>query len=172
MKKTIVSVLLALAVQLPVSPSAVFTAPFFYVEKNTVDAPDLWKKDMLDRVNLLRSKGCHCGRKYMPPAPPLRWNDRLEKAAARHANDMKRHDFFSHKGSNGSGIGDRAERAGYRWQSVAENIAWNYDTVADAVLGWKDSPGHCRSMMSKAYREMGAAQVDAYWVQLFGSPMP
>ena len=133
-------------------------------------APDLWKQDMLDQVNLLRSKGCHCGRKYMPPAPPLRWNGKLEKTASAHASDMERHHFIGHESSNGNSIGDRANQAGYRWMAVGENVAWGHESVSEVVLGWKSSPGHCRNMMSGGFSEMGAAKLDLFWVQVFGSP--
>lgn len=134
-------------------------------------APNTWQQEMLDQVNQIRAKGCRCGRKRMPPAPPLSWNDQLAATANSHAKDMQRNRFMGHRGSNGSRIGERATLAGYNWQSIAENVAWNTQTVSNTVQGWKNSPGHCKSMMSSAYREMGAANVGAYWVQVFGTEM-
>lgn len=136
-----------------------------------IPSPDVWQLEMLDLVNQVRAQGCHCGSKRMPPAPPLAWNNRLAKAANGHATDMQRNRFIGHRGTNGSSIGQRVERAGYRWQSVAENVAWNTETVQSTVQGWKDSPAHCRSLMGKEYSEMGAAHVGDYWVQVFGREM-
>lgn len=132
---------------------------------------DSEKQIMLDEVNRLRSKGCHCGRKYMPPVRPLRWSARLEKAALAHARDMERNDFFEHRGSDGSSIGTRADRVGYRWRAVGENIAAGYDSFQDVLLGWKDSPSHCLNLMSSSYTEMGVVSIGGLWVQDLGAPM-
>lgn len=107
----------------------------------------------------------------MPPVPPLRWNEKLEKAAYSHAADMERNRFFSHKGSNGKYSADRASKAGYKWNFVGENIAWGYDSVSEVVLGWKTSSGHCRNMMHSGYTEMGAGKTGTYWVQVLGTPL-
>jgi uncharacterized protein YkwD len=127
------------------------------------------KQSMLDAVNRLRAKGCHCGRKYMPPVGPIRWNAKLEKAALAHARDMERNDFFGHTGSDGSSIGKRADRAGYQWRAVGENIAEGYGGFHNTLLAWKDSPGHCRNLMNAGYDEMGVSKVDDLWVQDFGA---
>jgi uncharacterized protein YkwD len=131
-------------------------------------APGTWQKEMLGLVNQARSKGCRCGGKYMPPTPPVKWNDRLALAAQSHAADMDRHHFIGHRGSTGSKIGERATRAGYDWQSVGENVAWGDLSVKMAVIGWLDSPGHCLTLMHRGYKEMGAARQGQYYVQLFG----
>lgn len=164
-KKITVTLIFWLAACLPFAVPSATNTVFLNL------APDLWKQDLLDRVNLLRSMGCHCGRKYMPPVAPLRWNEKLEKAASAHASDMERNHFFDHKGSNGKTSADRASKAGYQWKLVGENIAWGYESAAEVVLGWKKSPGHCRNMMHGGYSEMGAGKLGAYWVQVFGTPM-
>ncbi len=127
------------------------------------------KTEMLTLVNRLRAKGCHCGNRYMPPVGPVRWNSKLETAAAGHAQDMNTNDFFSHTSSDGSGIGKRADRAGYRWRAVGENIAEGYGGFPRTMLAWKDSPGHCRNLMNAGYNEMGVSKVGDLWVQDFGA---
>ncbi|MBK8564605.1 MAG: CAP domain-containing protein [Saprospiraceae bacterium] len=131
--------------------------------------PESEKQSMLDAVNRLRAKGCHCGRKYMPPVGPIRWNAKLEKAALVHAKDMESNGFFGHTGSDGSSIGKRADRAGYKWRAVGENIAEGYGGFQNTLLAWKDSPGHCRNLMNPGYDEMGVAMVGDLWVQDFGA---
>ncbi len=125
-------------------------------------------RQLLQLVNQLRKKGCRCGRKRMKPAPPLKMNSLLNRAARSHANDMSSNDFFEHQGSNGSSISDRISKAGYDWQAVGENIFWGRVGIQEVFEGWKDSPGHCKNMMSKDFREMGFAKVGIYWVQDFG----
>ena len=126
------------------------------------------EKQLLQLVNQLRKKGCRCGRKRMRSAPPLKMNRLLNRAARHHANDMATNNFFEHRGSNGSSISDRISKAGYEWQAVGENIFWGRVSIEEVFEGWKDSPGHCKNMMSKDFKEMGFAKVGIYWVQEFG----
>ncbi len=141
--------------------------PIYELEITAIE--DSEKQTMLEAVNRLRAKGCQCGGRYMPPVGPVRWNAQLEKAALAHASDMYRNRFFAHKGSNGSGIGERANKAGYRWRAVGENIADGYSSFQTTLLAWKASPGHCRNLMNSGFDEMGVAKLDELWVQDFGA---
>jgi uncharacterized protein YkwD len=132
---------------------------------------DTFKAEMLKMVNQIRSEGCHCGNRYMPPAPTLQWSTKLEKAAKSHAKDMNSNKFIGHRGSNGSKISDRIFANEYRWKAVGENVSWGARTVESAVLGWKDSKSHCITLMSAGYKEMGAANEGRFWVQNFGQQM-
>ncbi len=160
-KKKILACCLMAAFCIPVHQKAT-TSSLHYV-------PETWQQEMLRMVNEIRSKGCICGNKKMPVKKPLRWNDNLANAAQQHADDMHDNQFIGHYGSGGSRIGQRVTKAGYNWKSVAENVAWNIRTTKGAVIGWKNSPGHCRSMMG-GYTEMGAARKGRYWVQVFARP--
>ncbi len=130
-----------------------------------------FKVEMLKLVNQIRSEGCQCGKYYMPPAPPLQWNSKLEKAAKLHAKDMNANNFIGHRGSNGSKISDRIRSAGYYWGAVGENVSWGYKSLEGAVLGWKESPDHCVTLMSASYKDFGAAKEGIFWVQNFGRKM-
>ena len=124
-------------------------------------------EDLLSAVNELRASGCQCGSTFMPAVSPLTWDRRLESAAEIHAQDMHTNDFFDHKGSDGSQVWDRVGDAGFDWMAVAENIAWGHQTIAEVVQSWKESPGHCKTLMSPEYAYTGAAKVGTYWVQTF-----
>ena len=126
--------------------------------------------EMLGSVNAVRARGATCGDEAMGPAPALVWNDRLEGAAARHAEDMARHAYFDHTGRDGSDPGERARRAGYEWRRIGENLARSQRTVSEVVEAWLASPGHCRQLLDPRYVEMGAAEESLYWVQVFGAP--
>ena len=126
--------------------------------------------EMLVTVNAVRAEGAVCGTKRMPPAPPLRWDSRLARAAGQHARDMAKHDYFAHYGRDGATPGDRARRAGYAWRSVAENIARRQHTVDEVVQDWLESPGHCRQLLDPGFLEFGAAEYDRHWAQVFGIP--
>ena len=127
------------------------------------------RTSILEEVNKARQAGCKCGENYMPPVPPLVWDERLEKAASRHANDMYHHHQFNHTGSDGSSLEERISKTGYKWELIGENIATGYTNSTDVVTGWKGSPGHCKTMMNAGFQEMGAARKGSYWVMDLGS---
>lgn len=129
-----------------------------------------WEPSFLSLVNELRRTGCRCGSETMPPVSPLALDERLIKAAQIHADDMYENRFFSHKGSDGSRVGDRVKRAGFDWWNVGENISAGYPTPQSTFEGWKSSPGHCRNMMSGSFKKMGIARRGEKWVQTFGNP--
>lgn len=131
---------------------------------------ELFKREMLARVNELRKSGCDCGSKYMAPTHKVTWSLYLEDAAFRHAEDMNKWDYFNHISRDGRTPGDRITEAGYAWRAYGENIALNQTSIEEVVEDWKNSPSHCEVMMSSSFTEMGAALVDGYWVQNFAKP--
>ena len=126
--------------------------------------------EMLQAVNAVRTEGVRCGGTWMGPAPALVWDARLETAALHHSHDMSRHAHFSHRGTDGLSTGERVRRAGYDWRVVGENIARNQRTVSEVVEDWIESPAHCQQLLSPRFVEIGAAEVDGYWTQVFGVP--
>ncbi|MES2979007.1 MAG: CAP domain-containing protein [Pseudomonadota bacterium] len=132
---------------------------------------------LLELVNQARRQARDCGDQLAPPAPPLRLNAKLSEVAAVHARDMAAHSYFSHTGRDGSHVSERADRLGYRWRSLGENIAAGQARPEAAVEGWLKSPEHCRNLMMTSHREMGVAfavnprsEAVVYWVQVFGVP--
>ena len=134
---------------------------------------DLFKEEFLTRINQIRQKGCNCGHTFMPPAPPITWNDQLEYAARGHALDMSERNYFSHTSKNGKSMSDRVIDAGYYFKgyktfTVGENIAKGQMSIAEVMNGWLHSEGHCHNLMNPAFKEVGVAEIDHYWVQDFG----
>lgn len=127
------------------------------------------KRDMLAAVNALRSTGCSCGNTWMPPVKPLHWNDTLADAALAHARDMKENRYFSHISPNGNFPIQRAIVLGYAGNIVMENIAKGFTTLETVMEAWQKSDSHCKAIMDGSHTEMGAASVNTYWVQEFGS---
>jgi uncharacterized protein YkwD len=132
---------------------------------------------VISLVNDARSLSRRCGDRLLTAAPPVRANTRLRSAAAAHASDMAERSFFSHTGSDGSLVSERAKRSGYAWRSVGENIAAGQMQAETAMLGWLKSPSHCANLMQPSYTEMGLAfavnpqsESGVYWVQVFGRP--
>jgi uncharacterized protein YkwD len=136
-----------------------------------------FKKAFLERINEARHKGCNCGDVYMPPAPPMVWNDDLQKAANDHARDMYDKNYFSHTSKDGRTTADRVINAGYTFKGykafyVGENIAKGQMTIDEVMDGWLKSPGHCKNLMNPDFKEVGVAQFNDYWVQDFGGRVP
>ena len=129
------------------------------------DAP-AWDA-MLIAVNDVRAQGATCGGEPMAPAAPLVWDARLEAAARQHSRDMAENGHFGHRGTDGSRTGERVRDAGYDWRIVGENLARNQDSVGQVIGDWLASPPHCRQLLAPEMLEIGAAEVDGYWTQVF-----
>jgi uncharacterized protein YkwD len=132
---------------------------------------------VLALTNDARSRARKCGTRSFEAAPPLTANPLLERAAAVHAQDMARHSYLEHQGRDGSSAADRVTRTGYRWGSVGENVASGQTSPEQVVQEWIGSPGHCATLMSPSFTEMGVAYaVDnnsasgIYWTEVFGRP--
>ena len=130
---------------------------------------------LLERINALRAAGAVCGSTVYSPAPALNWSNMLLAAAAAHASDMAKNDFFSHTGSDGSSFDQRIAITGYRLAAGGENIAGGQTSVQAVITSWINSPGHCQNLMSRSYRDVGvacarsdAAAYSHYWTMNLG----
>lgn len=130
---------------------------------------EVWD-EMLTAVNQARARGVQCGSTWMPAAGPLIWDSRLERAAEMHSDDMAESGRFGHEGTDGLSTGERVRKVGYDWRVVGENLARGQSSVDEVIGDWLDSPGHCRHLMGAGFVEMGAAESDGYWTQIFGVP--
>jgi uncharacterized protein YkwD len=155
---------------------ALSVSSFIWISQTGNDTSS-FKQDFLDLINQTRAKGCKCGNTYMPPAPPLIWNDELEDAAKGHANDMAKQSYFSHESKDGRTMSSRIVTAGYYfkgWKSftVGENIAFGQTSIREVMAGWFKSEGHCHNLMNPSFKEVGVAEKNKYWVQDFGGRVP
>jgi uncharacterized protein YkwD len=139
----------------------------------TAQSQQLDASVMLEEVNKVRGQKCKCGNERQKAAPPLVWDEKLERAAQRHADDMARKKFFSHTGSDKSTVSSRVDKEAFVWMLVGENLADGYKNEADVVAGWMTSPGHCKNIMNPEFTHMGVAvsKDGRYWVQVFATPM-
>lgn len=133
--------------------------------------------ELLSAINAARAQGRQCGGTTQSSAPAVAWSGALASAASRHSADMATRNFFSHTGSDGSDVGQRASDAGYGWSSVAENIAGGPSSVAAVMSGWLSSPGHCANIMGTSFRDVGVAcearsgtRYTRYWTLVLARP--
>ena len=130
-----------------------------------------WRLDMLGRLNVIRSSH---------NLNPLRMDDRLNKAAQLHSDDMADRDFFDHQNPEGARMTDRADAFGYHWRLILENIAAGQRNAAEAVDGWMKSTGHRAAILNAKGRDTGmgysfraddrgAVTMGHYWTLLIGA---
>jgi uncharacterized protein YkwD len=131
--------------------------------------------EVLRLVNKARGVARKCGSSRYKAAGPLRWDSTLAKVATAHSVDMAGHDYFSHYSRNGKTPFQRMKAAGYRYYSAGENLAAGFGSPASVVKAWLKSPGHCKNVMNRSYRELGVGfatggTYGTYWAQEFGNP--
>ncbi len=139
----------------------------FFVCLVVLSAPAAVAQDVVDRgsaslgwINAFRAKE---GR------APLEVSGTLTRAAATHAADMARKDYFSHVGADGSGIGDRARRAGYGFCFIAENIAKGQSDLDSVLAGWAGSSGHRKNMLAPDAESVALVEAPGrIWVMMLG----
>ena len=144
------------------------------------------KAEFLGQINAIRQRGnCNCPASGAVTisthnaAGTLNWNSTLEIMASNHSEDMMINNFFSHTGSNGSTLAQRASAAGYAFSSLAENIAAGQSTVTDVINSWLSSGDHCRNIMASSMTELGAGMTrtngtaiyPTYWTMVTGAPL-
>ena len=130
---------------------------------------------MLERINEIRAGH---------GLPTLSENAMLTQAAQGHAADLSRNDWLIeqrrwHDGSDGSTIGARLTRAGYRGARWLEVVGWGWGGDESRMFDWwMASPVHRAAILSPDVTEAGAAVVNApgsvwgfYWVVDFGRPV-
>ena len=113
--------------------------------------------------------------------PPLSRNSLLDTIASERADDMLRKQYFAHFSPSGEGAPDVAQRTGYHYQHLGENIAMgHFQNDEKAVMAWMQSPGHRKNILSDECSEIGVAvkkgwlKGEEVWVavQIFGEQSP
>jgi uncharacterized protein YkwD len=96
----------------------------------------------------------------------IRFNHKLALAGLRHARDMVRRDYFSHKTPSGENFVQRILKTDYvpaasSWL-LGENLGWgdrDGSTPRAIVSAWMRSPGHRKNILTPGFREIGIAIV-------------
>ncbi|MDX6648271.1 MAG: hypothetical protein QOJ97_222 [Solirubrobacteraceae bacterium] len=110
---------------------------------------------------------------------PLQANPALKAAARRHARNMLRFHFFGHDDPWGRGPAERValHDPGHSLDFIGENIAWGYQTAAEACRNWMASPGHRFNILDPDYTQTGVGAIrggrySIFWVEDFGRLAP
>jgi uncharacterized protein YkwD len=108
-------------------------------------------------------------------AGPLTLCYQLADAAEAHSADQAGTSTLSHVGSDGSGLGSRANGAGYtRWTALGENVAEGFTDVHAVMVAWMNSPDHRQNILDPRFSAVGFGEATAprglwFWTQDFGS---
>lgn len=111
---------------------------------------------------------------------PLRLSARLAAIAEVKARDMFERQYFAHEAPDGADAGMLADRFGYAYVNVGENLALGgFTGSANVVTNWMESPGHRANILSEIYTEIGIYALSGTWegkkawfvVQEFGRPL-
>jgi uncharacterized protein YkwD len=83
-------------------------------------------------------------------------NTVLNQAATNKVDDMFAQQYFEHVSPQNKGPADIVEKVKYEYLSVGENLALgNYNSDADLVQAWMDSPGHRANILNSKFTEIG-----------------
>eukprot|EP00834_Sanchytrium_tribonematis_P008717 NODE_1137_length_2056_cov_0.948901.p1 type:complete len:365 gc:universal NODE_1137_length_2056_cov_0.948901:1164-70(-) len=121
---------------------------------------------MLDLVNTQRK---------LANAQPLKLDALCVAAAKEHTLDQSTHQFMGHVGSDGTSVGDRLSRLGFKWDAVAENVAEGQKSVEEVMTAWMNSAGHRENLLNPNYDRFGyfestGSDGKIYWTQTFSHP--
>jgi hypothetical protein len=104
-------------------------------------------------------------------------NPLLDVIAEARARDILDKQYFGHVSPTGEAASHLAQRIGYRYRMIAENLAAGAFTTNSKIVDcWMQSPGHRKNILSSRMREMGASVVKGRFngaetwvsVQIFG----
>lgn len=153
------------------------------VSKEILTPPPLFAYKNENAVTLLQSKiiaETNLQRQQNGDMPSLKENITLNKVAAAKANDILLNQYFEHISPSGIGPGDLAQKYGYEYIIVGENlILGNFSSEKEVVQDWMNSPGHRANILNDRYTEIGVAIIkgiykgESVWigVQEFGLPL-
>ncbi len=136
-----------------------------------VQAGTLTKSGVILQTNKERSVNGHA---------TLTENSLLDESAAIKADDLFSKQYFEHISPSGVGPANLADKVGYEYLMIGENLALGgFTGNVDLVTAWMNSPGHRANILNAKYTEIGVAvkqgmfEGKMVWigVQEFGRPL-
>lgn len=101
----------------------------------------------------------------------LAWNPLLQEATQMHSDYMSETGDFGHYEAGDPARRtpfDRMQLVGYT-QGASENCSMGRSGPVDAHLGWLQSSGHHRNILTASHQEMASALAGVYWTQNYGT---
>jgi uncharacterized protein YkwD len=91
---------------------------------------------------------------------PLVGDERLDRAAETRMRDMEELGYWGHRSPEGRSPFEALRLNGFAFRSAGENLARGFETPLMLVLGWLESPGHRRNLLSADFAAIGIAVID------------
>jgi len=85
----------------------------------------------------------------------LTLSSKLTTAAQNKAKDMAAKDYWSHNSPSGQTPWSFITATGYKYQTAGENLAYGFDTSAETITGWMNSPEHKANILNSTYTNVG-----------------
>jgi uncharacterized protein YkwD len=101
---------------------------------------------------------------------PLHLNAKLTAAADDRMHDMFAKHYFDHVSPDGIDPFSWADRRGYAYSEIGENLAVGYRTAGDVVDGWMHSEHHRENVLGRDYDEIGISIADGSPTGKFHAP--
>lgn len=92
---------------------------------------------------------------------PLSLNSKLSAAAQAKADDMAKRNYWSHATPEGNQPWHFAQRTGYGYTTLGENLAYGFDGSAATVNAWLNSPEHRANVLGNDFRDIGVGVATA-----------
>lgn len=112
--------------------------------------------------------------------PQLAENNALDAIAMARVDDMFAKGYFEHTSPSGDSASLEADRLGYKYIVIGENIALgNFESTRALLDAWMASEGHKENILNNNYTEIGVSAKEALykgskvWIsaQIFGKPL-
>ncbi len=116
-----------------------------------IGAPGLDNQDLMNRINNERTS------RFIPA---LITNAPLNSAANIKSSDMIARSYFAHVNPDGDYVWPVIESQGYKpYQALGENLAIDFESAANVVTAWMNSPGHRANILNEKFEDQGMAAV-------------
>lgn len=119
-------------------PALIHTSKFIELDESSLET------EIFDEINRKRLE---------LENDPLKWDERIYKAAKAHSLDLQKHKAFSHKNFEGANAVDRLKNEDLFFIVAAENLfmldASRENIPGLVVEGWMKSPGHRSTIVDR-----------------------
>lgn len=88
-------------------------------------------------------------------ALPLAYDNQLQQAAQRKAEDMAQKDYWSHATPDGQQPWNFVTDSGYQYQAAGENLAYGFTSAETVMTAWMQSPDHRANVLSDNFSQVG-----------------
>jgi uncharacterized protein YkwD len=96
---------------------------------------------------------------------------RLDRAATKHAEELARRHMLDHDSENGDHLDARANKAGYQYRLIVENLAFGTEDPAEVIKLWLGSDGHRDNLLQAEVLDTGVGCANNYWVLVLARPI-